>query len=197
MVYLRHNKRCPDCKKTVEIMLRKIYGNVQPKYKFGVGTKPEDFIEFPCYEALKEIFVILQNYRGYKDFVRSKTLRGCDFFVPDAGFIVEFDESQHFTIPRKLSLERYPDRLKLGFSKEKWKHLCDEIRAKDNDPYFRDEQRAWYDTLRDFLPEVKELKPAVRLYSKEIQWCSLDPNDSDDVKIFNSLVEEGKDNVRR
>jgi len=186
----RHDERCVKCKKTIEIMLGKIYGSVRANYKFDIGTRPEDFVGFPLYETLKEIFVILQNYRGYKDFVRAKILRRCDFFIPDAGFIVEFDESQHFTIPRKLSLERYPDRLKLGFSKEKWKYLCDEIRASDNDPRFRDEQRAWYDTLRDFLPQIKGLRPTIRMFSKDFQWCNLDPENPVDVEKFKSILED-------
>ncbi len=188
----RHDERCRKCKETIEMMLEKIYGSVRPNYKFDVGARPQDFIGFPVYGTLKDIFSKLQNYRGYRDFVRSKTLRRCDFFIPDASFIVEFDESQHFTIPRKLSLECYPYNLKLGFAKEKWRHLCDESKARDNDPHFRDEQRAWYDTLRDFLPELKGFDPTVRLYSKEMQWCSLDPKRSDDIDKFNNLIEEAK-----
>jgi len=184
----RHDERCVKCKKTIEIMLGKIYGSVRANYKFDIGTRPEDFVGFPLYETLKGIFARFQSYRGYRDLVRSKTLRRCDFFVVDTGFIVEFDESQHFTIPRKLSLECYPDNLELGFDKRKWMYLCDEIKAKDNDPYFRDEQRAWYDTLRDFLPEIKGLKPTIRIFSKDFQWCNLDPENPVDVEKFNSIL---------
>jgi len=137
-----HNERCPECKKTVRILLEKIYGNVHQRYKFDVETRPEEFEDTLFYGSLKAIFEKLRNYRGYSDFVRAFSLPACDFFVPDPGFIVEFDESQHFTIPRKLSLFLYPDELTLGFSKTKWIRLCDEIQAKDNDPPFRDEQRA-------------------------------------------------------
>jgi len=45
-------------------------------------------------------------------------------------------------------LERYPPSLELGFSREKWITLCNEINAKDNDPPYRDEQRAWYDNFK-------------------------------------------------
>ncbi len=31
-------------------------------------------------------------------------------------------------------------------------HECDRVHARDNEPCYRDEQRAWYDTLRDILP---------------------------------------------
>nr|AAU83568.1 conserved hypothetical protein [uncultured archaeon GZfos31B6] len=186
----RHNERCPDCKNVVERMLKKIYGDVKPNYRFNIGTNPENFRDTPHYEDLKRIFTNLQNYRGNKNFVYTPTLPNCDYFVPDPGFVVEFDESQHFTIPRKISLLSYPYKSESGFSLGRWAFICDKTRAKDNHPYYRDEQRAWYDTLRDFLPELTgNFKPTVRIYSKGIQWCSLDPNDPDDVARFKNIIE--------
>jgi len=188
-----HNERCPDCKDIVERMLKKIYVDVKPNYKFNIGTNPENFKDTPYYEDLKRIFTNLQNYRGNKDFVYTDTLPNCDYFVPNPGFVVEFDESQHFTIPRKISLLSYPYNSESGFSLGRWAFTCDKTRATDNDPYYRDEQRAWYDTLRDFLPELTgNLKPTVRLYSEEMQWCSLDPNDPDDVARFKNIIEGGR-----
>jgi len=188
-ISFKHSERCPKCKETIRVLLKRIYGAVETNYKFYISTDPEDFKQTTCYENLKRIFVNLQKYRGYKDFVRAKTLPNCDFFVPNPGFIVEFDESQHFTIPRKIALQSYPTNFKLGFSLRKWISLCDKIKAKDNDPPYRDEQRAWYDTLRDFLPALKGLKPTGRLYSKEMQWCSLDPEDPNDVNKFKKIIE--------
>lgn len=185
----RHNERCPDCKNIVERMLKKIYGDVKPNYKFNIGTNPENFGDTPHYEDLKRIFTNLQNYRGYKDFVYTDTLPNCDYFVPNPGFVVEFDESQHFTIPRKISLLSYPYKSESGFSLGRWAFTCDKTRATDNDPYYRDEQRAWYDALRDFLPELTgNLKPTVRLYSEEVQWCSLDPDNPADVAKFKNII---------
>ena len=103
---------------------------------------------------------------------------------------MEFDESQHFTIPRKFTLEKYPAGLELGFSREKWIMLCKEINAKDNDPPYRDEQRAWYDTLRDFLPAILDLKPTVRLFAKDFIWCSLNPDDPKDIDKFRKMIEK-------
>jgi len=70
--------------------------------------------------------------------------------------------------------------------KKRWIELCETINAKDNDTRtsYRDEQRAWYDTLRDFLPSVKGIKPTIRLFSKDFVWCSLDPNNPLDVQKF-------------
>ena len=184
-----HDERCPECKKTIERMLKEIYGNLESNYKFEVSANLEYYKNFPFYQKLKEILLELQKYRGYKDFVKTLTLPRCDFFVPNPGFIVEFDESQHFTLPRKISLQNYPQDLKISFSLMKWIALCEKVNAKDNDPPFRDEQRAWYDTLRDFLPELKGLEPTVRLYSREMQWCSLNPEKTGDIAKFRDLIE--------
>lgn len=143
-----HNERCRMCKETFEAMLKKLYGEVKPNYEFDVGAHLEDYINTPYYDKLKDIYEALQNHRDFKKFVKTKTLPNCDFFIPNPGFIIEFDESQHFTPPRKITLENYPDELKLGFDRGKWIKLCEKINAKDNDPPYRDEQRAWYDTLR-------------------------------------------------
>lgn len=184
-----HDERCPKCKKTIERILKEIYGNIESNYKLEVSTNVEDYKDVPFYQKLKENLIELQKYRGHKDFVRTPILPRCDYFVPNPRFIVEFDESQHFTLHRKISLQNYPHNLKLGFSLSKWSTLCENINAKDNDPPFRDEQRAWYDTLRDFLPELKGFEPTVRLYSKEIQWCSLNPEKPEAVAKFKELIE--------
>ena len=184
-----HDERCPECKNTIERMLKKIYGDVESNYKFEVSTNVKDYKDIPFYQKLKEILLELQKHRGYENFVRTPTLPRCDYFVPNPGFIVEFDESQHFTLPRKISLQDYLPDFKLGFSLMKWIALCEKINAKDNDPPFRDEQRAWYDTLRDFLPELKGFEPTVRLYSKEIRWCSLNPIKPEDIAKFRKLIE--------
>jgi hypothetical protein len=192
----RHNERCPNCKNVVERMLKKIYGDVKLNHKFNIGTNPENFRDAPCYEDLKRIFANLQNYRGNKSFVYTNTLPNCDYFVPNPGFVVEFDESQHFTIPRKISLLSYPYKSESGFSLGRWAFTCDKTRAKDKHPYYRDEQRAWYDTLRDFLPELTgNLEPTVRLYSKEMQWCSLNPDNSEDVAKFKNIIESRRKNL--
>jgi len=183
-----HNERCPKCKETIRKLLERIYGKVNVNHKFAVGTLPEHFRGSCHYSKLKEIFTALQHDRGFSEFVRAKTLPNCDFFVPNPGFILDFDESQHFTTPRKKALERYPNQLSLGFDRKKWISLCDKTMASDNDPPYRDEQRAWYDTLRDFLPAIKGLKPTIRLYSKDFTWCSLDPDNESDVERFKHIL---------
>jgi len=185
----KHYERCPKCKRTIETMLRKIYGDVRSNYKIKAGTKPEEYKDSMLYPILEEILTELQNLRGYKGFVRSVVLPPCDFFIPKPGFIVEFDESQHFTYCRKVALSRYPESLELGFDRKKWIKLCETINARDNDPPYRDEQRAWYDTLRDFIPAIKGLKPTLRLFSQDFRWCGMDPEKPSDVKRFRAILE--------
>jgi hypothetical protein len=44
----------------------------------------------------------------------------------------------------------------------------------DDQPFDRDERRAWYDALRDLVPIVYGFKPTVRLYAGEREWCRFD-----------------------
>jgi hypothetical protein len=189
-----HDERCPKCKETIRKLLEKIYGKVEPNYKFDVGARLEDFLNTPCYSVLKEIYEALQNHRGFREFVKTAILPHCDFFIPNPGFIVEFDESQHFTLPRRIALETYPNKRELGFNREKWIALCEKINAKDNDPPYRDEQRAWYDTLRDFMPEIQGLKPTIRLFAGDFAWCSLNPNNTSDVQRFSRYLKKASGN---
>ena len=190
----RHSERCPECKKIIAKMLGKLYGEVFINHGFKIGTRPDDFKHSPFYPVLQKIFESLQEHRNHEDFVRSDVLPHCDYFISNPGFILEFDESQHFTIPRKITLTLYPESMKLGFSRQKWMRLCEEIKEEDNDPPFRDEQRAWYDTLRDFLPLTKGIKPTVRIHSMEMHWCELKPDNPVDLERFKGLVERTRVN---
>jgi len=185
---MTHNERCKECKKTVELMLKKTYGNVTPNYRIDIGTLPEDYSGRPFYKYLNAIYTSLQNHRGYHDFTRIRHLR-MDYYLPDQQLIVKFDESQHFTEPRRKTFEHYPDSLKTGFSTKKWMKLCENLNKKDNDPPYRDEQRAWYDTLRDFLSETHGCL-IIRLYARDMIWCSLDPENEEDVKRFKKMIDE-------
>lgn len=152
----------------------------------------EDYEHTSYYEDLRQVYHSLCNFRGHSDFVNTDSLRSYDYFVPDPGLAIEFDESQHFTEPRRISLEEYPDDLALGFDRQRWISLCTKIDAHDSDPIYRDEQRAWYDTIRDFTPFLSNAKakvPLVRLFAKEREWCELDPTDPDDVEQFRELLE--------
>lgn len=185
---LKHNERCKKCKQHVAEMLSILFGEVRINYNLNLSNRPGDFKNTPSYESLRQIFELLQKHRGYTTFVRANKLPNVDFFVPSPGFIFEFDESQHFTQPRELSLSHYQDHIKVGFDKEKWIRLCRELHKKDNDPPYRDEQRAWYDTLRDFAPSILKLKPTVRVFAQDFVWCLLQPNSQADIQKFQQMI---------
>lgn len=188
----RHDERCPLCKDTVLQMLKTIYGEVERNFHLEAGILPEHYSSSRWNPELQAIYKALASHRGFEHFVRAPSLPNCDFYVPKPGFIVEFDESQHFTECRKLTLERYPASLPIGYDLEDWITHCKSLNMRDNDPPYRDEQRAWYDTLRDFLPSVKGFLPTVRLFSREIQWCNLKPTVQTDVDLFKERIERYK-----
>ena len=189
----RHSERCSKCKVRVYELLERVYGTCVSNHRFRWGTDVASYAGTSLESALRNVATVLEAYRGFGigDFVRSEVLAPCDFWVPDPGFIVEFDERQHFTSSRRLALSVYVEEQPLGFSKERWMALCEHHDAKDNDPPFRDEQRAWYDTLRDLVPSLKGLQPTVRLYARDLAWCSLNPDNRRDRQRFSALINRG------
>jgi hypothetical protein len=184
-----HNERCPECKNAILKMLKYIYGEVYQSYSLEMGTRPEDFTATPSYEPLLRIYQSLQNHRGFSDFVHTRKLPPVDYFIPSTGMIIEFDESQHFTACRKLTLSMYGEHIHPAFNVNRWITLCERISAADNDPIYRDEQRAWYDTLRDFAPHIKGLPSTIRLFSKDHAWCEFNPNDKDAIQRFKLILQ--------
>jgi hypothetical protein len=186
---MSHNERCKDCKVRVKELLEQLYGQVELNYRFRIPTKPEEFRNNPQYEILNEIYTALQKYRNFNDFVRASYV-DVDFYLPDQNIVIEFDESQHFTEARRIALLHYPENLPLGFSPEKWVRLCDSIQAMDNDPPYRDEQRAWYDVIRDFLPQLAGIQKTVRIFAGDMTWCTLNTGKFEDIKKFKQTIED-------
>ena len=195
----RHSERCRACKTRVGQLLERSYGACARDLRFGWQTSLEAYAGTPIDPVLQDVAKRLESYRGYgiDTFVRSNVLAGCDYWVPDPGFIVEFDESQHFTRPRKLALTAYADTPTLGFHARRWLELCEQHDGRDNDPAFRDEQRAWYDTLRDLVPPIMGFQPTVRLYARDRVWCSLDPDSREDRERFSDLIHDGRSRASR
>ncbi len=183
-----HNERCKLCKTIFKELLAELYGEVKVNYNLDLPSKIIDYEDF-CYgKVLAKIYKALQEYRGYNNFVKANKLPNVDFYIPNHGVIIEFDESQHFSNPRKIALENYPNAFQLGFDRNKWIDLCGLLNKKDNDPPYRDEQRAWYDTLRDFAPSNLNLKPTIRLFAQDFIWCSLDPKNKKDIAVFKEIL---------
>ena len=118
------------------------------------------------YPYFKKIYSKLENHRGGTIITKQNNLGKCDIFIPGELRIIELDERQHFSALRAVSLENYPTELKTAFDRDEYAIFCKILNSKDDDkkkPY-RDEQRAWFDTLRDFMPLINDkFKPIIRV----------------------------------
>ena len=135
-------------KEALAALLRRRFGAVEREAKFPwLTVSPSDQMD----GTILAIYHALQGMRGYLTFASFGTPLRCDFFVPAERLVIEYDERQHFTMQRAKSLELYPPDLALGFDRQEWLTACSTIRATDPMPPYRDEQRAFYDSLRDIL----------------------------------------------
>ncbi len=169
-----HSAHCRACKARVRELLTAIYGDCRVNHSFDWSAFPDDYLNTPFGELLHQIRAALGDLRGQRGFNKSPVVPLCDFFVSAPPFIVEFDESQHFTRPRLSALSLYPANLRCGFSVPDWQELCLRIDARDDTPIDRDERRAWYDTLRDLVPPLHGFEPTVRLFAEAYPWCAID-----------------------
>ena len=190
----RHDTRCHLCKSKIYSLLGLIHGAIEFKFKAtGVSVELPTYLDTEAYSALKEIYQALVSIRGYDNFVNAKTLQRCDLFVPASGTVVELDEIQHFTEARAVALMNYPQSLAVGFDKAAYIERCQRLRRRDNDPKYpyRDEQRAWYDTVRDFLPVIRPRQvrhSTIRIPLGFHEWCQLAPENSTHLKYFRELA---------
>jgi len=184
----RHSERCKLCKQRILQLLVRVYGQVEERHSLNLPAELDGYRKTRFHSALTTIHRRLQAYRGFREFVRARNLPAVDYYVPDPGFIVEFDESQHFTKPREISFRSYPEEMRLGFDKATWLARCERLNRHDDDPPYRDEQRAWYDTLRDFGAVLRGV-PLVRILPDEQRWCELSVDRPEDVEAFRQLME--------
>jgi hypothetical protein len=103
-----HTEHCQVCKKTVLALTRALHGAVEVQKRFEIGATSEAFSASAYLPQLRDIFAALGRERGFTAFVRSPAIPPCDYVVPQPGFILEFDESRHFTPLRRLALSGYP-----------------------------------------------------------------------------------------
>lgn len=183
-----HSAHCRACKERVRELLTAIYGECAVNHRFPWSTHPEDYRNTSVGNSLEVIRDALRDWRGHRDFIKSPQVPPCDFYLSAPPFILEFDESQHFSRARLVTLEFYPRSVELGFSPARWQQLCRAIDARDDRPIDRDERRAWYDALRDLVPSAYGFTPTVRLYAADYNWCSLDPTKTEDQQTFLSFL---------
>jgi hypothetical protein len=187
-VKTEHSAHCRACKDRLRELLTAIYGDCRTNHQFPWPARPEDYANTALGNLLQLIRTALGDWRGHRVFIKSAQMPPCDYFIPDPPFILEFDESQHFSRPRLITLANYPGNFPLGFSLSRWQELCRNIDAKDDEPIDRDERRAWYDTLRDLVPIVHGFKPTVRLYVEQFKWCGLAAGSASGLETFQNLL---------
>ncbi len=187
---MRHSERCKACKAQFLVLLQRVFGPSIAGYRPGWATLPSDYRGTKILSRLEGIYAALQEHRGFTNFVRARKLAPCDFLVERGNFLVEFDESQHFTSARLVALSHYSARAPVAFSVKAWQQHCVDIDGRDNDPVFRDEQRAWYDTLRDHVPSIEGMGATVRVQASAVKWCTLDEKSRTDVEHFRGLIED-------
>jgi hypothetical protein len=183
-----HSPHCRACKERVRNLLSASFGGCRVNHQFPWSAQPEDYANTAIGNVLEQIRRALGDLRGHRDFIKSAQMPPCDYYLPDPPFVVEFDENQHFSRARLVTLANYPANPLVGFPISRWRQLCRAIDAKDDEPFDRDERRAWYDTLRDLLPSVHGFGPTVRLYAEEFPWCTLDPASAQGVENFRTLL---------
>jgi len=81
-----------------------------------------------------------------------------DFFLPEVGIAIEFDERQHFTAERAITFQHYGDTV-CHFDVSRWQAMCSSA-VRDPDPPCRDWERAFRDAVRD----IRAARGGVALY---------------------------------
>lgn len=153
-------------KNSTQRLLQKHYGHIETEKKFN-WLKTPNHDNLP--KEYSQIVKALSEYRNQIGFQKSNYQLLCDIVLEDHKLIIEYDENQHFSKARQITLENYPSTIKLHFPKEAWINACKKINAKDNSPIDRDEKRAFYDTVRD-IEAFRHGYKLVRIKHGDIDW---------------------------
>jgi very-short-patch-repair endonuclease len=134
-----------------------------------------------------KIYDALHGLHGDTKFAKKNVTLRCDFVCESRKTIIEYDERQHFSQARLVSLQAYPDDVQLYFDKEFWIKACEDIQAKDNSPVNRDETRAFYDSTRD-IECARHGYKLIRIMHGQVDW-----NQPDALETLKALVGEKAD----
>lgn len=188
---MAHHESCKGCKGVFLKMLKRQFGEVIDQWNSGWPCRIDDVLSLievnkAAARSIKKIYRALQKYREHDNFVGVKKLPRCDYYVKSLNCLVEIDESQHFTAPRRIALSLYPKIINYGFSRGEWINKCQDLDRHDNHPFDRDEKRSWYDTLRDILPPLFGMKPTIRVFAKDLVRC--EENNKDISKLLRKTI---------
>ena len=151
-------------------ILSKRWGTVKVEYKFDEIKVPNLEERYSIGNELLNILDSIEAQRNIKIKGQKNHKLPCDYYLSEVNLVIEFDERQHFTLLRAASLQAYPSDIAIGFDKKRWIDLSEKIKAGDNSPIYRDEQRAFYDSLRDIIAPQVGLKPVVRIFEEDVLW---------------------------
>ena len=139
-----HSKKVIEQKNALQLILNRMFdGDIVCEKTFPWLKTPEK-----TEGTYKRLFDALSSYRGDTLFAKKNVTLRCDFVCESQKLIIEYDERQHFSEARKISLESYTD-IPVLYDRSLWIKACKDIKAKDNAPKNRDEIRAYYDSIRD------------------------------------------------
>lgn len=138
------SKKVIEQKNALQLLLNRIYsGDIVCEKTYPWLKTPEKIDG-----VYKKLYEDLSAYRGDKSFAKKNVSLRCDFVCESQKIIIEYDERQHFSEARRISLEAYKE-VDVLFDRDLWIKACQDICAKDNSPVNRDEVRAYYDSARD------------------------------------------------
>lgn len=155
-------------KNTLQRILQKSFGIIETEKRF-------EWLKTPNPEQIpaeyRKIAEALIKYRNQNTFLKPNYSLACDIVIEERKIIIEYDENQHFSQARKITLENYPENVKVYFPKDYWIEQCNKINAKDNHPVDRDEKRAYYDAVRD-IEAFKHGYKLIRIKHGDFDWTS-------------------------
>lgn len=157
-----------------QAVLMEKWGNVEVEKKFPSIRIPDLSDRESIDPLLYKILCQIEGKRNITIRGRKNLSLAFDYYIPKLNVAIEFDERQHFTPLRASSLRAYPNGAALGFDKLRWIELSEQIRAGDNSPLWRDEQRAFYDAIRDIMAPRIGLRPVIRIFEEDVKWEKCD-----------------------
>ena len=131
-------------KNALQLLLNKLFdGDVVCEKTFPWMKTPQELSG-----PYTQLYNALSAYRGNRTFAKKNVKLRCDFVCEGQKLIIEYDERQHFSEARRISLLSYPQ-IPLNYDRDLWVQTCQNTQAKDSKPVNRDEVRAFYDSVRD------------------------------------------------
>lgn len=173
-------------KNALQLLLNKMFNGDIVCEKTFPWLKTPDLIQ----GEYENLYKALSDYRGDKAFAKRNVQLRCDFVCESEKLIIEYDERQHFSEARKVSLLSYPD-IPVYFDRALWIRACNTIQAKDEQPVNRDEVRAYYDSIRD-IEASKHGYKLVRIMHGQIDFEAIEAEESLK-KLLNAQSEVAED----